>query len=1116
MLLAALTLALIAQPVPDTLDSLRSVDVIPNIGLLLDASCSMRQNPRIPTECAWFASRYTASNLSMTKNEVMRAALVGCRSATDGILDKWFSQVNFTLMDFGRGATDATVRAPFGSSLADLKAAALAVPATGSTPITNALRADGRYFSSYLDNNNSQQCRPSYIVLLTDGDPNGGGATFDFNCPLVGDPRENLAVSANEPWLGASYMTRHRDSLCGVTGEQKIMTHAIGFGAPGSFNVSNLQRIATGGMGTSFLASNLSELDDALRQMIASIVAKSAIFYSVPTIEIDHLFSGNFIYTAAFRPARSGPWTGTVKKHCVEPPRRTNGLFSTNDKTCIFTSDDGKTLLTNPAVEDLWTGTTTTSATRGGSGLLLLDRLGAAGTAPSSSNLYPRKIMSWRPGVAAYVDVKPATWSNDDTFTTGPEHWRLVNGINGYTYAANATGGPLLVSEWPYGDAIHTPTVLLRYGPDCEVAGKCFVLAATNDGLLHVHDAESGAETSALVPAEIWRPTGVANEVLRGLQSQPDLDVTHRYYVDGGMSLFHDDTNGDGIIQTTETAYVVLGLGRGGSAYYLLPVSEFDGVFDATRNPVRPLTGVPGTIGAELRDTWATPWLGATEINGVRRRLAVFPTGHVRKSDYPTDVMPSKAETRARLGASTSYACPALILSLGLLSTVCGNYSLAPYTDLAASDQAIGPVSVTGAGAYRMVFSNIDIASGDKLLIVDSHGNTAATLAGPVAGPWTSPWVYDTSFTLRWITDGVKTLVNKGWKITSIETLAMIPAAQVDQNPGVWVTDLDKWNGASPRDFAASPIAGGNVLEIARRCTTSPEICVDASANPELVHMTCPISTEISVLTTADRISTLYWGDECGQLWKAWPTDARRTAWKARRLIKLNTTGALNGGGVAASKDLRKVFRRLDLVSSSCPGRKVTGVYFGTGNVQRPVAQDELANPTFSNGRDVVGVVWDSPALPTTLGLSNLADVTSLVQVDPRVSTNGWYWALSDDEKMLRDPLVFDGIAYFKTFRPTGAALECARSAGIDTIYAVDNCSAKPALEGSTTGYQVADRAIWSGNTDIGGNMMLYTPRTGAPMVSALNLARKENAALVTIAQGRVPRIYLWREPRDP
>lgn len=1110
MIPTLLTTLVIAQ-LPDGLDYLKSADIIPNVGLLLDASCSMGGTANIVTNCNWWASTYNSGNMTFTKNKAMRSVLTGCRSSSDGILDKWSAKVNFSIFDFGRSTTDATLRAPFGSTLATLETAAMAVPATGSTPMTAAIRNHGAYFDTVFTNANTKSCRPNFLLLLTDGDPNGGPGTFNYNCSVTGDPRVSTSVAWDQPWLGARYLNTHKDFLCSVTGDQQIKVYTIGFGAAGSFNPANLQSIATEGKGQYYYASDVAQLDTAFQQIITAMTSRSGLFYSAPAIQIDQLFSDNVAYVAGFKPPSQGMWQGTVKKHCILPPKVTNGTFDTAERRCLFVADtSGKSLYTNPAAQDLWTGTTTTSPVKGGAGAVILSQIGAADSTPRTP-YWPRNIVTWRPGTASYVSVNPSTWTGDDSFTTGINNAKLINRLHGYTQDAATNGDPIMTASWPLGDPVNAPTRMLRYG-NCETARSCWIVNGMNDGMLHFFDAADGKESTALVPADVWRPLGVSDDRLAKIGSQPDTDATHRYFVDGGVSVFHSDTNGDGIIQASETAYLVFGLGRGGSAYYQIPMSRFNGVLNATDNPVRVLAKSATGAFRELRDTWASPWLGETIIGGVVKQVAVFASGHVRELDDPDKRLPSRTIPRSALNTTPQVmSCASVISALGLPASNCGNKTTGGYADSAAQNLLIGPFSISGAVAYRIRFSTFDLESTDKLTLQDSQGVTAATMSTTGPSGLVSPWVYDTSFALRFTTNGRKTS-NVGFTISNVEYLVMSNGTAETHNPTVFMTDLSKWNGASATSFNSSSDGGGLVLRVSKDCTSvaGAGICVDQASNPDLAEMTCPISAEISAYTVANHLRAIYFGDECGQLWKAWATTERGDAWKARRLLKLNELGSLanQSAPVAANKAFRKVFRRLDIVPSSCPGQAVVGVYFGTGNSQRPGATDDPFND-----RDVVGVIWDRPTLPSGDGLAQLYEVTSRVSADPkeimRSGYDGWYWRLGQNERMLREPLVFESVAYFKTFQPVHVGGECDRTTGTDRIYAVNNCTAAP-IVGATT----ADREVWRGNTDVGGNLLLLTPQDSAPFVSAANMGTSERAALVENKRARVPRIFQWREPR--
>ena len=137
--------------------------------------------------------------------------------------------------------------------------------------------------------------------------------------------------------------------------------------------------------------------------------------------------------------------------------------------------------------------------------------------------------------------------------------------------------------------------------------------------------------------------------------------------------------------------------------------------------------------------------------------------------------------------------------------------------------------------------------------------------------------------------------------------------------------------------------------------------------------MVCPISAEVSVYTEGDYGRRIYWGDECGQIFAARTRDEGRN-WTVRRLINLND------GAKQVSPNHRKIMRRLDLVVTTCSGAPSVGVYFGTGDVQSPASFAQLMLPSVTNGRELVGVVWDDDNLPNWLTQANLYNLDVQVQ----------------------------------------------------------------------------------------------------------------------------------------
>lgn len=1189
---------------PDALDHLRAGDVTPQVGLLLDRSGSMGWG-RAPSECDWFAAQCSGghtgdlwnwsycssgcpcddfqgdcdsdsecksghcshdvgssygvtSNMDvcepnpsgaagggaeLDKSQQMKAALVGCRSADDGIVDKWASKVNFSVFEFG---SSTALKVPFDSDKATLEAGIMAIPASGATYMTRGIHDHAKYFQDYFTAANSLTCRPNFLVMLSDGNPNGGATTYKLDCSA---PVENKYVSQNAPWEGAEYIHRNEDILCQVPGDQNIVTYSIGFGQPGDFSPTNLQKIAESGNGEYYFAADREQLNRSFEQIISSIVSRSALFFAPIAVQTESLFSANYAYTAAFKPQEGGPWRGTVKKHCIVPPSLNNGTYDTSVDTCLFESTDGLALETNPRVMDLWTGDRSIAADIGGAGEVVIQQMQShAGGQPVGPYWGHRNIVSWRAGQSGYVEVNPTNWLSSDSWSNGCEHAKLINALHGYTYDADCgTSDPVAVSEWPLGDPVNFAPLLLNYG-DCHdaqdqaIPGHCFVLSGMNDGMVHIFDAADGTETTALVPAELWGASGIANSLMSDMQQQPNLTFTHRYYVDGEPRLYHVDSDADGQIDANETAQVIFGLGRGGRAYYSIDVSVLTaGRLDSTANPIHPLMYEPGSALEELRDTWAAPWLGQLRKGQDLLDVAIVPSGHVRSLDFPlgTPLVPKvSVPPRADLSNPRYYNCQGaqgFAVMNGHAQSWCDNWWFNGCQGSGVCYDAGGipmdiaiPVQLSDptyeAAAMRLKFSEFEIDPNDTVRIEDEAGHVVGEYTGSALRQGFTPWVYGDKIVVRLITDGRDTH-DRGFQLKKIDWVAKVPGPASGQAPGretgfvlgtdhrptVYISDLTKWNGSTRKPFAVQVDGGGMIMRITNDCNgIDTDRCLDAASAPDLAHMVCPVSGEVAGYAEAGELSALYWGDECGQIFKAWTPDGG-TTWDARRLINLN------GGDIAVDQNHRKLFRKLDLVLSGCPGQRAVGIYFGTGNMQGPTSKADLMDAGINNGRDLVGVLWDLSSLPSNLTENDLEDVTGgAAMTAPQMVANqkyGWRMNLDKNERMLRNPLVFDSVAYFKTFEPTSSAVECGGSSGMDRIYALNNCDGSPVSDQDGDGVldPASEREVWSGQTEVGGGLFFFTPKNSPVLVSHADITQRQTAQLNRRGRSR-PGLYLWRE----
>ena len=1221
------------QTYPEETDILRGQDTTPQIHLVLDTSGSMDEQ-EVPTECSWFYSTYNEGTYGpdpdypLDRGDMLKASLVGCMSGTDGILDKWDTQVVFAIREFGGDRTG--LLAPFDPSMsshAALEAAVLGLPTSGATPLAEGFADAATYMASFFDDDNSEPCRQNFIVLMTDGVGNQNPGTIVLgpriqtiedtdNDPFTPYPLGTDPCTRSPPYAdcGASFLFDDHtgsplDALPNVSNEppgvvQPIRTYTIGFQAP-SDGALVLAEMALRGDGQYYPATNFAQLDNAFEQILTGVLSRSSAAFSPGSLQTDGLFSGNTIYVSAFRPSPSGPWLGTTKKYCVFPA-------NPNDRTCLLEDNGSGALRTNRRPQDRWTGNTTLEGDQGGTGELIWTQVFgvSSDSDPVPSNpLGQRNLQTWLPGGTDYIPLTDSALSPTQTFSNGPcAHWSLINKLHGFTAQVTDCEDqdytPPAFDIWPLADTVHGGSAIIAYAEDCDTPGNCVLATVANDGMLHLFDTADGVEVQGIVPGHLWRPGTVPTHLMRDLMDQPNQDQTHRYLFDGVVRLFHDDPDRNGYINSGETAVLVAGLGRGGKSYVLWDVSTMDlaggrRVLNATRNPPKELMVDSDSAFRHLRETWVAPWFGRhRHTDGSLYTVAVFPSGHERTLDEPTAVFAQAgasglapptgdSETNPQTLSCTAFGlptdlctppiqsgtcvpcndadgdgCPAAFPIVGGTNPYCYDwpgwadpiwgvpppYNFANTGPGLGHDIVFGPFSWSDATyqgiAFQPVFSDLTLQPNDYVAVLDRSLNEVGRLTGPQPPNTALPWVYDTQFHLRFRSNGIDETTTQGFQLSGVNFIRQQTAPSIASGPTVYIVNLDAWRGASFPGFAEQPGTSDdrqqNVLlaRITSSCegiVGANEVCIDqggtggAPPQPDLAYMVCPISAAPAVYTEGGILRTVYFADECGQIWSA----AREsTGWRVRRILRTNNADG-SGATLAGrqSKDYRKIFVRPEIVVSTCNGSRSVGVYFGTGNLQRPALLDNLEDPAVadlgsasavSGIRNVFGVVWDRPGLPNNLGLEDLENVTTVLEVaDPRAGNgqNGWYIEVPEDAKVLREPVVLDSVAFFKAYQPLTSATECLSATGRETVYAVNNCTAFPASDGGNGVYEVdsggngGDRVVQQRDADVGGEFLVISRQEEKTAV--YNLTGGE-AEVPGLQETRAVNIFMWRLRIDP
>ena len=200
----------------------------------------------------------------------------------------------------------------------------------------------------------------------------------------------------------------------------------------------------------------------------------------------------------------------------------------------------------------------------------------------------------------------------------------------------------------------------------------------------------------------------------------------------------------------------------------------------------------------------------------------------------------------------------------------------------------------------------------------------------------------------------------------------------------------------------------------------------NSSNDWQYMNYSLPAGPTIADLDRDGYIDRVYVGDLGGQLWK-FDLSAAATLFGG---LVTNWTGKrfFDAPPISQNPPAGEFFPEQAIYAAPIPAfdeQKNLWVYFGTGDRNHP--NNTTAPNRFYGIKDNVGMTNGSP-----LTEANLVNVTSA----NATATQGWYFLLGSDEKVLAAADVFNKVVLFSTFIPTSTSA-CASGGGEAKLYAV-------------------------------------------------------------------------------
>ncbi|WP_020560295.1 PilC/PilY family type IV pilus protein [Thiofilum flexile] len=514
-------------------------------------------------------------------------------------------------------------------------------------------------------------CQKNFIVLMTDGAPSENAVKDKIKTEIFNNTK-TCQTSPDFFGMGecGSELTQYlseNDQSASIEGKQAIETFTIGFGLEDAAAKNYLKNLASPN-GAFYTANNAEELTKAFQSIIKA-AEKQSLSVSSPAYTLsssNNLASGDEIFIPVFDSSTKPLWNGNLRKFKLSEVT-TNGVKETkiigkNSKPALSESEDGRfaddaqdewstapsgndvTLggaasLLDPNKRNLWTDL-------GDQGLSLINEENALITKSLLSRTVSAKTSL---GDLSNLNLTQQSYTNlwwydcDGQYHTGMPAGGMSELITNTTcmkivddatrikyikfirgFAKKETGEISEVARKHMGDIIHSKPVIYSYA-----TGEKTVFVGSNEGFLHAFNAETGVERWAFMPNSLLKNIGVFFD--------NDERLKHVYGVDGQVRIWVNDVNNDGVINSStghdEGVYAIFGLGRGGSHYYVLDVT----------NPDKPYLKWHidhNTAGFEkLGETWGKPALAAlkavNQSTGVSQNqpVLVFGAGYDARKD---------------------------------------------------------------------------------------------------------------------------------------------------------------------------------------------------------------------------------------------------------------------------------------------------------------------------------------------------------------------------------------------------------------------------------------------------------------------------------------------------
>lgn len=423
----------------------------------------------------------------------------------------------------------------------------------------------------------TESCQPNHMIIFSDGKPTDDTdansdiksliaglslpAGLDLNCSGDGQCADELAyyLSSQDQF----------DEAGDFIGTQTIKTHAIsGF-------VSDAEKVETDALLKSlsethgdgiFASANTEEgVREAFKRIFDSIVGSSVSFTS-PVVSVNAFNSlelSDELYYSVFEPKGNLSWEGNIKQYRMGEIAGEFAVVDADDESAV----DELTGYFRSSARSIWTE----PDSKGNGDGFHVTKGGIASRLPSARHAFTSPSSSTDGNADPLAELSTATASKerlgiqtkDSNYHNNLITWAKGQGRKEMEDPLHSEPAIITYSKTVSEQTQADGTVTYTYDTDRTL------FIGTNSGFLHAFDIDQSE------PSEHF--TFIPKELLQNLdkyETGGGVNANKAYGIDGPITKWHQDINGDGQVNNGEKAYVYITLRRGGQSIYALEVSD--------------------------------------------------------------------------------------------------------------------------------------------------------------------------------------------------------------------------------------------------------------------------------------------------------------------------------------------------------------------------------------------------------------------------------------------------------------------------------------------------------------------------------------------------------------